>query len=103
MACFSVGDGNGNGSGLLGLECALPFLHVFVVRIGGHIGVIIFSVNVFEAIKCMAKAGGVFGLRLGEAGEDVVITTLVEDLEDFDDGALDAFDVSVGRRPPTTD
>ena len=97
LECFSVGNGNKNGSGLLGLEYALPFLHVLVVCIGGHFGFIITNVDVFKAVKGMAKERGVFGLRIDEPGEAVLLPMVVKFLEDFNNGASDAFDVGVGR------
>ena len=51
-----VCDGDKNGSGILGLEYSLPFLYVLVVCIGGHVGIIVIGVNVFEAVEVMAKA-----------------------------------------------
>ena len=97
-ACFSVSDGNKNGPGLLGFEYNLPFAHVLVVWIGGHLGVVVVGVDVFEAVEGMAKTGGVFGLWIDDTGEYVVITMVVKALEDFDNGASDAFDVGIGRR-----
>ena len=47
----------------------------------------------------MAKAGGVFGFRIDESGEAVVLPMLMEAMEDFDGGASDVFDVCVSRRP----
>ena len=83
----------------MGLEYALPFPHVLVVWIVWHVGVIVVGVDVFKAVEGMAKAGGVFGLRLDEAGEVVVLPMLAEDLEDFYNGVLDVFNVGVGRHP----
>ena len=88
-----------NGFGLLGLEYYLLFSYVLVVSIGGHVGVIAVGVDVFEVVKGTAKAGGVFGLQLDKFIEVFVLTMVVEDLEGFDDGELDAFDVGVGMRP----
>ena len=82
----------------MGLEYSLLFSHVLVVWIRGHVWVIAVGIDVFKAVEGMAKAGDLFGLRLDEAREAFVLPMLVEDLEEFDGGASDAFDVSVGRR-----
>ena len=95
LACFSVGNGDKNGSGIFGLEYALPFTHILVVCIGGRDGVIVASVNFFEAVKGMAKAGGVFDLCFDKAKEAAVLPMVVEALEEFDNGLLDAFNVGV--------
>ena len=97
--CFSIGNGKKNGSGLLGLEYALPFSHVLVVCIRGNFGFIIANFNVFKAVKGTAKERGLFGLRLDEPGEAVLLPMVVKFLEEFNNGTSDAFDVGVGRCP----
>ena len=68
-------------------------MQVLDVWVGGHVGVIIIGADVFEAVKGMSEAGGVFGLRLDEAGDTAVLPTVVEYLEVFDDSVMDALDV----------
>ena len=68
-------------------------MQVLDVWVGGHVGVIIIGADVFEAVKGMSEAGGVFGLRLDEAGDTAVLSTVVEYVEVFNDGVMDAFDV----------
>ena len=93
MACLGVNDGDENGSVLLVLKYDLLFLQVLDVWVGGHVGVKVIGSDVFEAVKGMAEAGGVFGLRLDEAGDTAVLPTVAEYLEVFDDSVMDALDV----------
>ena len=96
-ACFSVCDEGEDDPGHLGLEYALPFVHVLVVWVRGYFWVVIVVVDVFKAVKGMSKAGGVFGLQFDEPREAVMIPMVVNNLNEFNDGASDAFDVGVGQ------
>ena len=77
----------------MGFEYAITFLKVLFVWIRGNFGVVVVSADVFEAVKYMAEAGGAFGLRLDEAGDTAVLSTVVEYVEVFNDSVMDAFDV----------
>ena len=62
----------------MGFEYAITFYKVLFVWIRGNFGVVVVSADVFEAVKYMAEAGGVFGLRIDEDGEDFLLTMVVE-------------------------